>query len=166
MNLLLIFSNILGYDMLIIVLAVFNIFILLRLNRHSDELYELLNPTIYIPIEKLLNNTQEDNSKELNFHYIRILKEKETKYYNLFTSITSIFPLLGILGTIISLLKLITFTNQEVMMSFSTALTSTFWGLIFAIIYKALGGIMSSKTETNKEILNLLFNRIDEYTSK
>ena len=162
MNLLLIFSNMLKYDIIIVLLAIVNVIVIIKLRQHSDNLYELINPTVYIPINQLLKETRSEHKGKTNLHYMRLLKEKETRYYNIFLSITGIFPLLGILGTILSLLKIITYSNAEVMTNFSSALTSTFWGLIFAIAFKGVNGLISSKIETNSEILSLLFTRIDE----
>jgi chemotaxis protein MotA len=165
MNIFLIFSNMLTYDILIVLLAVFNGYILVKLTKESEKLYKLINPTVYIPIEHLLHS-QDKHNGSFNLHHMREIKEKETKYANLFLSISGLFPLLGILGTIISLIKIVTFSNSEVIVNFSSALTSTFWGLVFAIIFKAIYGIISSKVETNAELMSLLINRIDDYNLK
>ncbi|WP_273325378.1 MotA/TolQ/ExbB proton channel family protein [Vallitalea guaymasensis] len=162
-----IFKNLLGYDGLIIILALVNLFYILpRLKKSNAELEHSLQPTIYLPIEKIINSIRQSNNSELDLHLLRKLKEKETKCYHVFVSITTIFPLMGILGTIISLLRLVSFTSDTIMLNFTTALTSTFWGLVCAIIFKAIDGTVSPKIAFNDDNFNLLISRIDRYTSK
>ena len=76
----------------------------------------------------------------------------------LFVNLTGIFPLLGILGTVISLLGMVgDMTNVQD--NFYGALTSTFWGLVFAIIFKFLDGIISAKIEDNEKNVQLYLER-------
>lgn len=156
-----VFKNLLGYDGLIIVIGFFNGYLAYQLKNRINALYEVLNPTMYMPIQKIITKVHQE--KSLDLHYIRNLKEKETRLFHIYASITSIFPLLGILGTIISLIRIISIESDTLMINFSTALTSTFWGLLGAIIFKAIGGILSGISESNDDMLKLLFSRIDEY---
>lgn len=72
------------------------------------------------------------------------MRNRTGSLYSLFVNLTGIFPLLGILGTVISLLGMVgDMTNVQD--NFYGALTSTFWGLVFAIIFKFLDGIISAK---------------------
>lgn len=162
-----IFKNLLGYDGLIIILALVNLFYILpKLKKLNLKLEHALHPTIYIPIEQIVKLIRQDNNPKIDLHLLRKLKEEETKCYHIFVSITTIFPLMGILGTIISLLKLVSFDSDTIMLNFTTALTSTFWGLVCAIVFKAIDGTISSKIAFNEDNFNLLINRIDKYTSK
>ena len=43
--------------------------------------------------------------------------------------------------------------------NFYGALTSTFWGLVFAIIFKFLDGIISAKIEDNEKNVQLYLER-------
>lgn len=160
-----ILKNLIGYDGLIIILAVTNfLFFLPKLKEANIKLEQSLQPTIYIPIEQIIKSIGQTNNSELDLHLLRKLKERETKCYHIFVSITNIFPLMGILGTIISLLRLASFSNDMIMFNFTTALTSTFWGLVCAIIFKAIDGILSPKIAFNEDNFNLLISRIDNYT--
>jgi len=161
MNLTVIFTNLVGFDGIIILIGILNGFLAYRLSKQTNLLYEELNPTVYMPIDKVLLKVHKD--KTIDLHHIRQLKEQETKLDHLFSSITNIFPLLGILGTIISLIRLVTFSGSEIIINFSTALTSTFWGLIGAIIFKAIGGVIHSRIDTNHEMITILFNRMDAF---
>lgn len=156
-----VFKNLLGYDGLIILIGCFNGYLAYQLKKRIAALYEVLNPTMYMPIQKVIMKVHQE--KTLDLHFIRGLKEKETRLFHIYASITTIFPLLGILGTIISLIRIVSMESDTLMLNFSTALTSTFWGLLGAIIFKSIGGILSGTSETNNDMLLLLFNRIDEY---
>ncbi|MBR2005489.1 MAG: MotA/TolQ/ExbB proton channel family protein [Thermoguttaceae bacterium] len=56
----------------------------------------------------------------------------------IFITLTSLFPQLGILGTVISLLRLKFDSANNVLEEFMNALTSTAWGIIFFIIFSGL----------------------------
>lgn len=162
-----IFKNLLGYDGLILILALVNGFYFLpKLKKTNASLEQALKPTIYVPIQQIILMIHPSNKRELDLHKLRKLKESETKRYHQFASITNIFPLMGILGTIISLLRLASLSNDSIMFNFTTALTSTFWGLVCAIIFKAIDGTIYPKIALNDDSFNLLINRIDQYTSK
>ncbi|WP_196243291.1 MotA/TolQ/ExbB proton channel family protein [Ruminococcus flavefaciens] len=61
--------------------------------------------------------------------------------YTLFITLISIFPLLGMLGTVIALLGLDMSTADAISSAknnFFGALTSTAWGIIFAVTFKII----------------------------
>lgn len=161
-----ILRNLIGIDGLILALAAANFFwVLPKVREHSQNLASQLNPAIYLPITQIMKKIGPSQG-QINLHQLQFLREKELFHYQLFVSITSIFPLLGILGTVISLLGLIDFQTQKIMINFSAALTSTFWGLVFAILFKAIDARISSQITFNQENFNLLFRRLDEYLEK
>ena len=47
----------------------------------------------------------------------------------------------------------------DLQQNFFAALTSTFWGLVFAIIFKLLDGFLSARLEDNDKNVNLLLER-------
>ncbi|MEW5724965.1 MAG: MotA/TolQ/ExbB proton channel family protein [Thermodesulfobacteriota bacterium] len=65
------------------------------------------------------------------------------QYYSI---LTSIFPLLGILGTVCGLLQ-VQADFSEVKGGFMLALSSTFWGLVAAIISKAGEGLFAADVD-------------------
>lgn len=64
--------------------------------------------------------------------------------YNFFTTMITIFPLLGMLGTVRALigLDLASGASQELQGHFFDALTSTAWGIIFAVIFKLINAFI------------------------
>ena len=66
--------------------------------------------------------------------------------YTLLITITSLFPLLGMLGTVKALIELDLSQDLEVIkVNFFNALTSTAWGIIFSAFFKL--GIAFIQTE-------------------
>ena len=70
-------------------------------------------------------------------------------WYSLFVTMISIFPLLGMFGTVRGLLMMdFVAGNIEFMKhNFFSALTSTAWGIIFSIIFKMVYALVSNKIE-------------------
>lgn len=66
-------------------------------------------------------------------------------WYTLYANITAIFPLMGILGTVCSLIGLS--PSADTSNSFFTALDTTIWGLIFAMVFKIADSFISSKLD-------------------
>lgn len=66
--------------------------------------------------------------------------------YTWYTNITAIFPLLGILGTVAALIK--EFDDIEGLTgNFMVALSTTFWGILFAILFKGIDAVVSGPME-------------------
>lgn len=152
-----ILRNLAGFDGLILLLATLNGFFYYRAYTSSTVLYRRFNQihSLGIGDSSVLENklTQE----------IHNLYQDATHQVHLFEQFTSLFPLFGLLGTVISLLRLVDFNSQTVMINFSTALTSTFWGLLLAIFFKFIyASYLSSKVELNKEIHTTMFMELRE----
>lgn len=73
--------------------------------------------------------------------------------YNLFLTLISIFPLLGMFGTVMGLLNVdFSAGNMDsVKVNFFSALTSTAWGIIFSIIFKILNSLVANRIEMQIE---------------
>ena len=155
-----IFSNLLGYDLIIIVLGIFHLtFLLYVLRQTIEKLENYLKPIKYKSIDMLEDYFKiPKNSNNFKLDEIEKLKERQSFLFNAYSTIGSIFPLLGILGTILALISLKDFSSQIVTSSFSLALTSTFWGLVFAIVSRLFEGVVGPKVENNERQINILFN--------
>ena len=162
-----ILKNLIGYDLLIILLAIINgLLIVPKLRSISSKLRKKLQGTIYLPIEMILESIQRGTKKDVNLHELQELREKEVFYYHIFGTINGIFPLMGILGTIIGLLRMVGLDSSMVMGNFTIALTSTFWGLIFSIVYRAVDGMVAPIFYQNQENLQLIYERMDVASRK
>ncbi len=73
----------------------------------------------------------------------------------LFTTFITIFPLLGMFGTVIALLGLdLTAGDMDgIRNNFFNALTSTAWGIVFSIIFKVVNACLSNGVESLLEEL-------------
>lgn len=159
-----ILSNLLGYDLIILLAAAINGFILYpRVKKASVQLKNHLQPKVYVPINKLVDRIKDhtEPEKSIDLHALKSMRSDEIHYYSLFTAFNSAFPMLGMLGTIISLLQMIDLSQQQVVLNFTTALTSTLWGLVFALVFKAFDAALSPIVEQNQENIKLMFERID-----
>ena len=86
---------------------------------------------------------------------------KKCSWHGVLAQIIPIFPLLGILGTVTGLMLQIQSSDIEGMMnSLDVALTTTFWGLIFAIGLKLLDALFPSRIIYDVEVM------IDDFDKK
>ena len=154
-------NNLLGYDLLIILTAVGTLAYFFYIRMHSNNVYNMIHTHGYRPDDVLAKSEAAAPSKEeIKQTKLKLRKMRETsdKYYTMFTNLAGIFPLLGILGTVISLLPMVQ-DMGNMQLNFFVALTSTLWGLVFAIFFKVLDGVLSPQIERN--------NRgIDDYLEK
>ena len=68
--------------------------------------------------------------------------------YSLFTTAITIFPLLGMFGTVRALIGLdLSGDMSRVQENFFAALTSTAWGIIFAILFKVCNALIAPAVE-------------------
>ena len=157
------FSNIIGYDGIIILLTILNVLLIVFPVRvMSAAVQKKLKRVVYLPIEGLIERLNPNSQKDaLDLNELNHMHQRTEKLYQIFVAITSILPLLGILGTVIALLRSANADIELLKINFSYALTSTFWGLIGAIICKALEGILSPDVEHNAQSLALLMTRLD-----
>ncbi|MBQ4349958.1 MAG: MotA/TolQ/ExbB proton channel family protein [Clostridia bacterium] len=96
-------------------------------------------------------------------HYSKLIYNVLTISYNLFLTLITIFPLLGMFGTVKSLLSL-NFMDEAAMLiarnSFFDALTSTAWGIIFALLFKTLNAFISTYVDDSvNKVSSLIDNK-------
>lgn len=81
--------------------------------------------------------------------------------YNVYAQLIPIFPLMGILGTVAGLISEVKAGSLEgIMSSLDLALWSTFFGIVWAIILKAIAAICPSRVINDVEIM------LDDYDKK
>ena len=143
-----IFMNFFGFDMIIFLVAVATALVFYFTKKSADVLYNKLHLNIFVPDSGASRRQADSDISDIRETDIVSMRNRTGSLYSLFVNLTGIFPLLGILGTVISL--------QD---NFYGALTSTFWGLVFAIIFKFLDGIISAKIEDNEKNVQLYLER-------
>ena len=140
-------NNFIGYDTAIIIMAIAN-FVFYRITIHKIKILELL---IHKTTDMSLGKMDEERVVKRTIDELDAIKKariKVNQWYSLFVNIISIFPLLGLLGTIISLIFTAGEGNLEnTQQYFMMSLTSTFWGMIFAIAYKISDAFVSPEVE-------------------
>lgn len=151
-------DNLLGFDLLIFIAAGFNAVCYILARRRTLRLYRKLHMIIFVPSHRENPEALADAVRDLDEEEIVSLRKSSEAFYTIFANITSIFPLLGILGTVISLMPMVA-DMADMSRNFFAALTSTFWGLVFAIIFKLLDGFLVSRIEDNDKNVTLLLDR-------
>ncbi|MGN0246112.1 MAG: MotA/TolQ/ExbB proton channel family protein [Lachnospiraceae bacterium] len=151
-------ENFLGLDMIIIGLAVANaLFFYLPTKMNTDKIYSHFNKTD--KTSNLNNNSKKafgilPKEEKLSVDKLLDYREKMNKSYSYFSNISTMFPLFGMLGTVMSLMPIVGSADAN----FFEALTSTFWGIVFAIIFKALDAGISYKIDDNEKHMDYFFN--------
>lgn len=85
---------------------------------------------------------------------------RASMWYSLFVNITAVFPLLGILGTVMSLMNLS--GTDDLSANFSSALMTTFLGLIAAIFFKLIDAWISSRLDRALEESDYIIHQHDK----
>lgn len=85
---------------------------------------------------------------------------KASGAYALFTNITAVFPLLGILGTVTSLMRLA--GTENLSDNFMSALATTFWGLICAIGFKIADSFITARLDRALDEADYLIHEHDK----
>lgn len=156
-----IFENLIGFDLMIIIVAALNFVCYYFVHKLSDQLYKKLHLNIFVPSHSEDRETIPDKFDSKEEEEIVALRKKTGALYAVFVNVTAIFPLLGILGTVLSLIPLVS-QMAQFETNFFAALTSTFWGLVFAIVFKLLDGFLSARIEDNERSVDLFLKRFDK----
>ena len=153
-----ILRNLIGFDSIIFLAAGLNVWCCLLVRRRAISLYEKLHPFVFLPTANRDPDKLRTEVAEPDLEGLVKLRTAAERLYALFVTLTSIFPLLGILGTVLSLLPMVSDLGN-LQTNFFAALTSTFWGLIFSIAFKLCDGYLSFYMEDNDKNLTLLLER-------
>lgn len=101
--------------------------------------------------------------KERNSKFSGFLCRCLRFFYTMFVTLISIFPLLGMFGTVIGLLGLDLATGdmENIRANFFIALTSTAWGIIFSVFFKILHALIADDVEEQIEKAKKLTDDIE-----
>ena len=153
-----IWKNLLGFDIIIFLAAALNGVVFWLTRKRAGELYRKLHLIIFVPSRRQDPEGVLREVREIDEESLIELRKKTEVFYTVFVNITAVFPLLGILGTVVSLLPMVA-NMADMQNNFFAALTSTFWGLVFSIIFKMLDSLISSRIEDNDRNVTLLLER-------
>ena len=141
---------------LIIIVGIVNVVIFVLAHIFVNKLKNVIYPhgdrRNGVQIDLLITD---DESKELG-----TTSSWASLFYTWYTNITAIFPLLGILGTVISLMQVSGTDGLSV--NFSMALRTTAAGLVCAMIFKALDSTVSSRLDRALDEADYLIHQHDE----
>jgi len=140
----------------IVIIGIANVVLYMRAVSKTKNLDELVHPKSDRRIGMQANMTITDNDCE------ELIKSSNAaaRSYTFFTNITAIFPLLGIFGTVISLMNASGADNLSV--NFPMALRTTAAGLACAIIFKVLDATISSSLDRALDEADYLIHKHDE----
>ena len=153
-----ILDNLLGFDLIIFVAAALNVVCYCFARRNANRLYRKLHMIVFVPSRRGDPESVSRAIRDIDEEQVVAMRKRSESLYSVFVNVTSIFPLLGILGTVVSLLPLVS-ELADMQTNFFAALTSTFWGLVFAIFFKLLDGFLSSRMEDNDKAVDLLLKQ-------
>ncbi|MCL2187833.1 MAG: MotA/TolQ/ExbB proton channel family protein [Defluviitaleaceae bacterium] len=140
-------GNLWGYDTLIIFAAMANsvLFMLTKwkLRQFGAAIYMQNDASLYGKNAEILVKVGIEDVKK-----IKNARHVVNQLYSVFTNVITIFPLLGLIGTVYALINITGAGGMDNMQdSFMISLTSTFWGMIFAIVYKIADATISPDVE-------------------
>ena len=151
-------QNLLGFDLIIFVAAALNLVCYCFACKSANRLDRRLNIRVFIPSRRRSPESVSQAIRDIDEEKVLAMRKRSESLYAVFVNVTAIFPLLGILGTVVSLLPMVS-ELTDMQTNFFAALTSTFWGLVFAILFKLLDGFLSSRMEDNDKAVDLLLQR-------
>lgn len=156
------FKSIVTDDVLILIFAVLTCIVGWR----TFAVTRFLKKKLLFPRERRANPLRErrpetPGSVQRLEESIVAQRQKMNLWYSFFINLVSVFPLLGMLGTIVALIGLA--GNMEdsaaVMGQFFNALTSTAWGIVFALLGKLFDAYISVDVAANNKEADLLLDR-------
>ncbi|MGO4936946.1 MotA/TolQ/ExbB proton channel family protein [Fundicoccus sp. Sow4_H7] len=157
-----IMDNFFKFDFIIILIAIGTAFLYAKCLNSSKQLLKILEPKANLALG---TTTRDQLNHHLDYyldakgeHQILDKLKDVNALYIMFNNICAIFPLMGLLGTVISLIPMVGTMETEL---FFMALTSTFWGIVFAIVFKALNGILQARVEESNQKINTYLLRKD-----
>ncbi len=150
-------GNLWKFDIIIFVLALINLWCFIAVKNVTNKLHKRMYYTIFVPSHRD-NGPLPSEVSEIDETEIITLRKKSGILYNIFSTLTSLFTMLGILGTVISLIPMVE-DMDVIKANFFVALTSTFWGLVFAVIFKILDASISGRIDDNEKTVALFLER-------
>jgi len=157
------FEHFTVFDMFIIVMGFFNCTVIFsKAYANASKVYDYLQPRnrtsgMKSSTRKALENATSE-ARSLSVEDLLEHRKQTNSWYSIFCNLTTIFPLLGMLGTVISLIPMVDNIGTIETGLFFGALTSTFWGIICAISGKVEDAFISPIINDNELYMDHYFN--------
>lgn len=150
----------LSTDWYILVAFVLTLGILITTIVFTYRLYQKLNPSERMANPQEGKQRYPETLSEVKEFENDVLKQRTIMnlFYSLFANAVSIFPLLGMFGTVKALIGFAG-ENAAEMELFFQALTSTAWGIIFAVLFKIADAVISVPVAANNKEVDTLLER-------
>ncbi len=154
-------------NQLIFLVALVNVYFLYMASKNIRSLKKALfdgDSVIETFIKERMGSSPLEVEEKISMsfpHWEKLYKDA-TRWYYLFTSMITVFPLLGIGGTILGIIPTMLDFSQ-VNTYFSLALVSTLLGVIFATIFKFFEGYLSGSYSLISERMGILTEDITRY---
>ncbi len=158
-----VFGNFIGIDGIIILMAGVNVLLFIKTKEMAGRVYNYFNRTdrtrnLAESARQVLKKTTSEGTK-ISTEELLDNRDRMNRMYSFYTAITTMFPLMGMFGTVISLIPMVdNLGTAGATGLFFTALTSTFWGILFALIFKFMDAFISYKIEDNEKHMEYLLN--------
>ena len=129
------------------------------LSNQKGRIEEALKRRNYIYTLNAASREMEENEDESASITPDTIRKYETEFNNkcswhdVLVQCIPVFPLLGILGTVAGLMLHQSEGVDAMMTSLNTALDTTFWGLIFAILLKVIEAVFPSRIIYDVEVM-------------
>ena len=156
-------KNFLGFDWIIWAMMAANTAVFFSARTMVNTIYGHFNYNDYMAnlndeAKAALKQTTKKEKQQLTARELLKYREAMNKRYALYSNLTTMFPLMGMLGTVVSLIPMVNSIGTETTGLFFSALTSTFWGIVFALVFKLLDASVSYKIEDNEKHMEYMFN--------
>lgn len=141
---------------ILILLIVNGVHLLNRKSRIEEALFSRERKYFKDALSKELSEEEDENTKATpdKIRSLATAFNATCSWHDVLAQIISIFPLLGILGTVAGLILQVNAGDIATMLgSLDTALGTTFWGLVFAILLKVLDTLFPSKVINTVEVM-------------
>ena len=99
--------NLLGFDLIIFVAAALNGVCYYFARKNADRLYRKLHMIVFVPSRRNDPDSVSKAIRDVDEEQVVAMRKRSESLYSVFVNVTAIFPLLGILGTVVSLLPMV-----------------------------------------------------------
>lgn len=126
-----------------------------NLSQKLRPVVRVANPDVEIELPKTKDEAEKFEDE------VKVIQKRMNCYYTLYMNLTSTLPLFGMFGTVNSLLRLVGKMDGDAMPTdqFFSALWTTWFGIVFAVICKLIVSRLTTDVEDNNHEIDTLKDR-------